>query len=176
MEQTRIFKALGGVRGRAPVDLDGLASLLVRFGDLVVEQRWIREIDINPLLVSPEGLVALDARVVLHDPQTSPEALPRLAIRPYPSQYEARWRMNNGVEITIRPIRPDDEQRMILLHQGLGTELFRRLIAVARDEKLARVVSTILTENREMRGICQKLGFRLHSEMEDDTVRAELQI
>jgi acetyltransferase len=60
--------------------------------------------------------------------------------------------------------------------QGLGTELYRRLIAVARDEKLKRVVCTILAENREMRAICQKLGFRMESDLEDGTVRAELEV
>ena len=60
--------------------------------------------------------------------------------------------------------------------QGMGTELYRRLVAVARDEKLKRVVCTILAENREMRAICKKLGFRMASDMEDGTVRAELAI
>jgi acetyltransferase len=60
--------------------------------------------------------------------------------------------------------------------QGLGTELYRRLIAVARDERLTRVVSTILAENREMRAICRKLGFHMEPDLEDGTVRAELQV
>ena len=66
MEQTKIFRALKGVRGRKPVDLQALEELLVRFSQLVVEHRWIKEIDINPLLVSSDRLMALDARVVLH--------------------------------------------------------------------------------------------------------------
>ena len=66
MEQTRVFTALKGVRGRKPIDLPALEGLLVRFSQLVVEQPWITEIDINPLLASPERLLALDARVVLH--------------------------------------------------------------------------------------------------------------
>src|SRR5215218_4838488 len=53
MEQTRIFEALGGVRGRAPVDIGSLEKLLVRVSQLVVEQPWIKELDINPLLASP---------------------------------------------------------------------------------------------------------------------------
>ena len=73
MENTKIYKALQGVRGRQPVDLDALARLLVKFSHLVVEQRWIKEIDINPLLASPERLLALDARVLLHDPATTTE-------------------------------------------------------------------------------------------------------
>ena len=68
MEQTRIYTALQGVRGRPPVDLAALEQLLVRFSHLVVEQPWIKEIDINPLLASPERLLALDARVIVHGP------------------------------------------------------------------------------------------------------------
>src|SRR4051812_37292663 len=60
MEQTKIFEALRGVRGRKAVDLDAMEELLVRFSQLVVEQPWIREIDINPLLVSADRMVALD--------------------------------------------------------------------------------------------------------------------
>ena len=86
MEQTRIFKALQGVRGRPPVDIAALEELLVRFSQLVVEQPWIKEIDINPLLASPERLLALDARVVVHGPEMTDEQLPRSAIRPYPVQ------------------------------------------------------------------------------------------
>jgi acetyltransferase len=68
MEQTRIFAALKGVRGRKPVNMAALENLLVRFSQFVLEQRWIAEIDINPLLASPERLIALDARIVLHGP------------------------------------------------------------------------------------------------------------
>src|SRR5512136_1563238 len=67
MEQTRIYTALKGVRGRKSVDLAALEQLLVRFSHLVVEQQWIKELDINPLLASPERLLALDARVVVHE-------------------------------------------------------------------------------------------------------------
>src|SRR5208337_1516472 len=64
MEATRIYQALRGVRGRQPVDMGALEKLMVQFSYLVVEQRWIKEIDINPLLASSERLIALDARVV----------------------------------------------------------------------------------------------------------------
>ena len=87
MEQTKIYKALKGVRGRKPVDIAALEMLLVRFSQLVVEQRWIKEIDINPLLASPDGLIALDARVVVHGPEVTADQLPKTAIRPYPTRY-----------------------------------------------------------------------------------------
>ena len=70
MEQTKIFQALQGVRGRKPVNIAALEELLVRFSRLVTEQRWIKEIDINPLLASPERLIALDARVVVFGKDT----------------------------------------------------------------------------------------------------------
>jgi acetyltransferase len=224
----------------------------------VVEQPRIREIDINPLLASPDRVVALDARVVLHGADVPDEKLPHPAIRPYPVQYVQGWKMKSGDAVTIRPIRPEDEPLLIRLHQalsertvylryfqplklsqrtaherltricfidynremvlvvehknkegqpeviaigrlsklrgggneaelavlvddryqsqGLGTELYRRLVSVARDEKLKRVVSTILTENREMRAICQRLGFRMESDLEDGTVKAALEV
>ncbi|MBE9227128.1 bifunctional acetate--CoA ligase family protein/GNAT family N-acetyltransferase [Phormidium sp. LEGE 05292] len=242
MEQTKIYTALKGVRGRPPVDLAKLEQLLVQFSLLVVEQPWIKEIDINPLLASPDRLIALDARVVLHDPEISEDKLPKPAIRPYPTQYVAPWTMKDGTEVTIRPIRPEDEplafdfhkmvseesvylryahlvklsqrttherlsricfidydRQMALVaeytnpetgqpqiigisrlsklhgtdeaefsmliadkyqHKGLGTEFLRRLLQIARDEKLNRVTADILTDNMAMQRISQKLGFR----------------
>ena len=120
MEQTKIFAALKGVRGRKPVNLEALEQLLVRFSQLVVEQSWIKEIDINPLLASPDHLLALDARVVLHDSSTVPERLPRAAIRPYPSQYMWEWKLKDGTPVTIRPIRPEDEPLMVQFHHTLS--------------------------------------------------------
>ncbi|MGJ5815364.1 bifunctional acetate--CoA ligase family protein/GNAT family N-acetyltransferase [Paludibaculum fermentans] len=120
MERTKIYTALKGVRGRAPVDLPGLEQLLVAFSRLVVEQPWIKELDINPLMASPERLLALDARVVLHEPDTKEEDLPKPAIRPYPIQYAGQWTMPNGETVTIRPIRPEDEPAMVKFHESLS--------------------------------------------------------
>jgi len=257
MEQTKIFTVLKGVRGRKPIDTAALAELLVRFSQLVAEQRWIKEVDINPLLASPERLLALDARVLLYGPEVTADQLPAYAVRPYPIQYVSSWTMKNGEEITIRPIRPEDEPLMVEFHQklsersvymryfqplklsqrtaherlrricftdydremvlvgehrgkaetpqivavgrlsklhrrdeaelavlihdgfqhlGIGTELFQRLIAIARAEKLRCLQSTVLAENREMRAICQKLGFRMSVDVEDGTVTAQLEL
>jgi acetyltransferase len=122
VERTRIFEALGGVRGRASVDFGTLEKLLVRVSQLVVEQSWIKELDINPLLASPERLIALDARVVLHDPETREEDLPRTAIRPYPKQYVSHEELRDGTPVTIRPIRPEDEPLMVKFHETLSEE------------------------------------------------------
>ena len=120
MEQTRIFAALQGVRGRKPVNLSALEQVLVRFSQLVLEQPWIREIDINPLLATTDHLLALDARIVVHDPSVTPEKLPRAAIRPYPAQYVWNWKLKDGTPVTIRPIRPEDEPLMVDFHRTLS--------------------------------------------------------
>jgi acetyltransferase len=258
MEQTRIFAAFKGVRGRRPIDVSALAGLLVRFSQLVAEQPWISEIDINPLLASPERLLALDARVVLHPADSDPDHLPRPAVRPYPSQYVTSWAMKNRTEVTLRPIRPEDEPLMVKFHetlsdrsvylryfyslslssrvahdrlvricfvdydremaivadcrdaktnehrilgvgrlvkshaknegevavlvsdaaqnQGLGMELFRRIIQVARDEKLTRVDAEILPDNFAMKKIARKLGFRLRTPDDPTSIRAVLDL
>jgi acetyltransferase len=120
IEQTKIFRALKGVRGRKPVNLLALQELLVKFSRLVTEQRWIKEIDINPLLASPERLLALDARVVVYPQGTDESDLPRLAIRPYPTRYEKRLALDDGAEIHIRPIRPEDEPLLVKFHHTLS--------------------------------------------------------
>ncbi len=119
IERTKIFEALKGVRGRPPVDLGALESLLVHFSQLVAEQPWIKELDINPLIASHEGLLALDARVVIQDAKEE-SGLPRLAIRPYPNRYTSPWTMKDGTEVIIRPIRAEDEMLMRGFHASLS--------------------------------------------------------
>ena len=93
LEQTRIFKALSGVRGRKPVDIAALEALLVRFSRLIVDNPEIKESDINPLVASADQIVALDARFVLHEKGIPASALPKPAVRPYPLQYASPWTM-----------------------------------------------------------------------------------
>jgi acetyltransferase len=143
MEQTRIFTALEGVRGRKPVDIAALEHLLVRFSQLVLEQNRIREIDINPLLASPDSFIALDARIVLHAPDAE---IPKPAIRPYPSKYVTRMTLSGGTELIIRPIRPEDEPAFVQFHTTLSEQsVYRRyfylmnLDARIRHERLTRM-------------------------------------
>jgi acetyltransferase len=248
MERTKILTALKGVRGRKPVDIAAIERLIVRFSYLITEQSWIKEVDINPLLASPDGLLALDARVVLHPLEmTTP---PRPAIRPYPGQYVENWKLPDGADVLIRPIRPEDEPMIARFHEhlsersvylrffhlidlerrvshdrlirtcfndydrdmalvvvhgdailavgrlrkidaadaelavlitdeyqgrGLGTELSRRLVEIARAEKMQRVIAEILAENIHMQRVCRELGFRM-DQHSDGGVRAVLEL
>jgi acetyltransferase len=160
MEQTKIFSVLGGVRGRKPVDLAAVEKLLVRFSQLVIEQRAIREIDINPLLASPSGLVALDARVLLHgrDEKVAP-----LSIAPYPLRYVGKARLKSGGEVVIRPIRPEDEPKMVEFHKTLSDEsVYYRYAGTLKldmrvaHERLARLC--FIDYDREMALIAEREG------------------
>ncbi len=122
IEQCRISKALEGVRGRRPIDLDSLEAVLIRFSLLVAEQPRIKEIDVNPLFVSPDRIVALDARIVLHRPEISESELPKLAIRPYPTGYIGQWTLNDGTPVALRPICPEDEPLMAEFHRTLSEQ------------------------------------------------------
>ncbi len=125
INQTKISKALAGIRGRAAVDVVELERILVRFSAMVIENPRIKEIDINPLLVSPKQFVALDARVILYPVDVVDAALPRPAIRPYPSQYVHTIKTDNGQSILLRPIMPQDEPLIVKFHQSLSTETVR---------------------------------------------------
>lgn len=151
MEQTRIFRALQAMT----IDQESLIQLLVRFSHLVAEQRRIAEIDINPLLVTPKQLLALDASIILHPPDLPEKDLPRLAIRPYPSEYITSWQLKDGTPVTIRPIRPEDETIMVQFHQTLSDESvyyrFFQMIPLARrieHERLSRIC--FIDYDREM--------------------------
>ena len=120
MEQTKIYRALQGVRGRTAVDMAALENTLIRFSRMVIEQRWIKEVDINPLLATPDRVIALDARIVLQDPGIAEDQLPRSAIRPYPARYISPWQSKNGMQVLIRPIRPEDEPAMAKFHETLS--------------------------------------------------------
>jgi acetyltransferase len=162
MERTKIYTALKGVRGRDPVDIAGLERLLVRFAQLVTEQRWIKELDINPLMASPEKLIALDARVVLYDKDTKEEQLPKLAIRPYPMKYVGTWNAKDKTKVTIRPILPEDEGLLVKFHQVLSDRtVFMRYLQPmmlqerVMHERLARICH--VDYNREIALVAEML-------------------
>jgi acetyltransferase len=246
MERTKIFEALRGVRGRHAVALGRLETVLVRFSQLVCDYDEIQEIDINPLLATEEGVLALDARMVLCPADRPESARPRLAIQPYPNQYVTPWRLHDGTEVLIRPIRPEDEPLIVKLHEGhsertirmrffglvktlsrdslirlchldydremalaavrreaeqaailgvaryyldpetgaaefavvvgdawqghgLGYHLMERLIAVARQRGVRRLVGLVLRENGPMLKLCEELGFRPRAAEGEDT-------
>lgn len=119
MEQSRIYGALKGVRGRKAVDLARLEEILVELSQLLLDHPCIKELDLNPLLAGAQGILALDARVILHDKAVPDAELPKPAIRPYPYQYVGEWKTRMAKELVLRPIRPEDEPKMAAFHAGM---------------------------------------------------------
>jgi acetyltransferase len=163
MERTKVFAALKGVRGRKAVDEKALEALLVRFSELVADQPRIREVDINPLLASSEALIALDARIVLFGREIRDEELPRPAIRPYPIEYVSQWHMKDESSVIIRPIRAEDESRMVEFHKELSdaTVYQRYFQAQGIESRVAHeclLRKCFLDYDREMALVAERLG------------------
>jgi acetyltransferase len=256
LERSVLFDGLHRLAVRGELDLAALDAVLVRLSQLAVEQPAIREVSINPLLISADGAVAGDVHITLHGPNVHPRDIARPVFRPFPVQYVSTWTTRGDQPVTIRPIRAEDEPPMVDFHRrlsksavhlryfqmvplgrrishealtracvvdydremvlvaerrdagyderqilavaslvkssrknegevavlvrddyqrhGLGTELVRRLLEVARDEHLDRVVATTMVDNHGMRNVFHRLGFTLS--IADDEVRAELDL
>lgn len=115
MARTKIYEALKGVRGRSSIDFTKLEQILIAFSELAVSHPNIAECDINPLIASSNEIIALDARIVL-----SKEAVAGPVIRPYPVEYISAWK-----DITLRPVRSEDEPLFEAFHRSLSTETVR---------------------------------------------------
>jgi acetyltransferase len=107
MRQTRVWRLLQGYRTRPPANIDDIAAVLVRLSNLAADHQEICELDINPLLADDKGVIALDARVRISDATKFP--CTPMAIKPYPSKWEAIREFGPLGSVLLRPIRPEDE-------------------------------------------------------------------
>jgi acetyltransferase len=108
LSRTRVDRLLRGYRDRAPADRGAVGEVMIRLSQLIADVGEIAELDINPLLADADGVIALDARIVVRRPQKGPERAARFAIRPYPVELETEVE-HRGEKLRLRPIRPDDE-------------------------------------------------------------------
>jgi acetyltransferase len=122
IERTRIYRLLRGYRDRKPADLDAVALSLVKLSQLVTDLSEVVEVDINPLLAGPSGVVALDARILA---TAKPRGLARLAIRPYPAELESEVALEGSPPLRLRPIRPEDEPALRRAFERLSPETIR---------------------------------------------------
>jgi acetyltransferase len=113
LESLRLWPILQGYRGQPAVQLGRLVEVMIRFACLITDYPEIREFEINPLLVTTEGVIALDAAVILDDRAVGAlrDPHPHLAVRPYPEEYIRRTRLKDGTAVTLRAVRPEDEHR-----------------------------------------------------------------
>ena len=127
LESLKSCKLLKGYRNKPGVNIDRLIETIIRFSYLVAEHPHISEIDINPLLVNADNIVALDARVVLDTELIGKEAAKysHLAIRPYPEQYVRHATLKDGEPVILRPIKPEDEPMWHDLLAACSTDSIR---------------------------------------------------
>jgi acetyltransferase len=108
INRTKVSKMLGKFRQMPAVDIDLLVDVLRSVSSMACELPWLQEMDINPLIMDETGVVAVDARIVVDYPTPSTDPYHHLAIHPYPSHLVKKTQLNDGSDIIIRPIRPED--------------------------------------------------------------------
>jgi acetyltransferase len=110
--RTRVSRILKAYRNVPAADEQAIALLLVKLAQLAADFPEIREIDLNPVLADETGVIAVDARVSIAPVQAhqrGPSGHPRFAIRPYPKEWERRMCLPDGMQLLVRPVRPEDE-------------------------------------------------------------------
>jgi len=124
LESLKSWPLLQGYRGKPGANIDRLIEVIMRFSYLVADYPEIKELDVNPLLVTPEEVIALDARIVVDQEMVAHPVRPyaHLAIRPYPDEFVAERRLKDGTEVTLRPIKPEDEPMWHELLAGCSQE------------------------------------------------------
>jgi len=173
LESLACWPLLQGYRGQPPVAVDKLIEVMIRFSCLVADYPEIREFDINPLLASEQGVIALDAVAVLDREArwSASERYPHLAIQPYPEQFTRRRQLRDGVEVLLRPIRAEDEPLWQALIASSSPESIRfrfrsifkhsdhemavRHCMIDYERELALVVETGEGERRQLIGVAQ---------------------
>ena len=181
------------MRGRKSADIAAIEQLLVRFSQLVVEQPWIAEIDINPLLVkfhetlSEESVYNRYFQALKLSQCVAHERLTRICFNDYDREIalvaelkpakKGDERKILGVGRLSKQHTPGEAEFAVLVNdqwheQGLGTELLKRLIEIGRIEKLTTLSGQVLADNHEMHHICRKVGFKVVHDPESNMFNA----
>ena len=110
ISRTRVSRMLDAFRNMPQAKVEALEDLLLRVSEMVCELPWIKEMDINPLILDENGVLAADARVIVGRCSASADRYAHMAIYPYPEHLVSYWQLPDGTDITIRPIRPEDAE------------------------------------------------------------------
>ncbi|MDX9994224.1 MAG: bifunctional acetate--CoA ligase family protein/GNAT family N-acetyltransferase [Rhodocyclaceae bacterium] len=149
---TRASARLGEFRNMPPVSMEALEAVLLRVSEMVCELPWIKEMDINPLIVDENGAVAVDARISIENMPLTAGRYDHMAIHPYPSHLTSTYQTADGHEVTIRPIRPEDAdmEQEFVKHLSPETKYYR-FMNTLRELSPAQVVRlTQIDYDREM--------------------------
>jgi acetyltransferase len=166
------------------VNLERLVEVLMRLSYLVADYPEITELDVNPLLATPEQVIALDARIVLDHQTVLQPVRPysHLAIRPYPDEFTKRAKLRDGVEVLLRAIKPEDEPmwhalvascspeslhlRFGYMFKSTTHEMASRFCFIDYDRELAIVAEIEQDDQRKLIGVGRLVADADHREAE----------
>ncbi len=148
MEETKVYKLLKGYRDIPATDMKVLEQLLVSFSQMLIDFPEIEEVDINPLLVYGNKIVAVDARIVVDEARARAresrkdhEHYRHLVISPYPKRYERLWTLKDGRIVLLRPIKPEDEPLWLDMFKHLSQEsVYQRFFTIIKDTPHEQIV------------------------------------
>lgn len=136
VRSTSVHKLLAGFRSRPRADIEAVALTLVKISQIAIDIPEIREMDINPLVADASGVIALDARISVAEPalHRGRSATSRLAIAPYPKEWEQTLTLKDGSTVFVRPVRPEDENLYRAFFETVSPEDLRlRFFAPVKD-------------------------------------------
>ncbi len=137
IERTNVYDMLSkGFNKKPAVNLKLLDETLIRLSNMIVDFPEIKELDVNPLVVRGDQVIALDARIIVHEDidKNQSNEFSHLIISPYPTRYIQPWLCRDGRSVLLRPIRPEDEPLEHELLAGLSPESSRfRFFSIIKD-------------------------------------------
>ena len=171
INRTKVARLLGEFRQMPAVDMDQLVDVLLGVSAMACELPWIQEMDINPLIVDETSIMAVDARIVVDFPKPSTDPYHHLAIHPYPVQLVKNVQLNDGTDIVIRPIRPEDAEieakfvrelssearyfRFMNSLQELSQEMLVRFTQIDYHNEMALIAVSSNTKGEEQIGVAR---------------------
>ena len=171
IRSTRVSAYLDEFRNMPPINMEALEMVLLRVSEMVCELPWLKELDINPLIVDEDGAVAVDARIVADNVSPTADRYDHMSIHPYPQHLTTHWTLPDGTDVTIRAIKPEDADLEVNFVRKLSaeTKYFRfmntmrelppamvvRLTQIDYDREMA-FVATVANEGQETEiGVCR---------------------
>ncbi|MEI6455797.1 MAG: bifunctional acetate--CoA ligase family protein/GNAT family N-acetyltransferase [bacterium] len=184
IESLKIYPLLKGYRGSPPKNIDKLIQVLIRLSYLAADYPEIVELDINPLLVTTGEVIALDARIAL-DKKLPVDEIPEyshLALHPYPEKYVRQTTLQDGTEVLLRPIKPEDEplwlemigncskeslySRFRYFFHWKSHEVATRYCYIDYDREIAIVAEIIQEEQKKLIGVGRLIADPDHETVE----------
>ncbi len=182
IETQKWYPILTGQRGKPAVAVDELIEIMVRLSYLVADHPEIERLEIDPLIVTPSEVVALDAKIAINrETLRNPPSLPEhLAIPPYPEHFERRAKIRDDTPVLLRPIKPEDEPmwhdllaqcsaesirgRFHSLFHGTTHDMAARACCIDYDREIAIVAEIGKNDQRKLIGVT-----RIVADAEHDT-------